>query len=172
LYGGAGRDRLSGRGGHDTLRPGVGGASIACGAGLDWVEPSSGDLLRSDCESIDGRRMSVYLIHPQPTRRGSGALGYRLSCPDRDEDDGGPEIERCTGIVQIRERGGGRLLATGSLPAGRWESHVITLSLTAPGRRLASRRDGVLAQVRLAYRYTSSGRTWTPAMRWGIRFKL
>ena len=172
LYGGAGRDRLTGHGGADLLRSGLGGGTISCGSGLDWVEARSGDDLAADCENLEGERVGVYRVLAYPTIRGSGELGYRLACPYRDEDDSGPSNELCTATVRIRERGGrARLLASGFLPAGRWDSKVITLRLTALGRRLASRRSSVRAVVRLAYRYQSSAVTFTPAMRWGMHFK-
>lgn len=171
FYGGAGRDRIFGHGGADMLRPGPGGGAISCGTGLDWVEARSEDHLDGDCESLEGARLGMFRVLAYPTTRGSGELGYRLSCPDRDEEDDGPGIERCTATVQIRERGGGgRLLAEGFLPAGRWEEHVITLRVTALGTRLASRRRGVRAMVRLAYRYRSGTQTFSPSMRWGMQF--
>ena len=170
LYGGEGHDRFIARDGADTIRPGSGGSRITCGRGADWVEPSSRDLLGRDCESIDGQRIGVYWVLAYPTTRGTGTPGYRLSCPDSEEEFGPPDT--CTGSIEYRD-GDGRLLASGVLPLGSWENEVIALTISGLGQDAARRAGGVRANARLAFRHFTGGkgRGSRLAMRWRVRFK-
>ena len=174
LFGRRGRDRLTGRGGHDAVRSGSGGGTISCGTSLDIAEAFSEDHVAADCENLDGQRVGIYGVVPAYRRkRRSGELGYRVSCPHRNEDDGGPVVELCSGSVQIRALTRARLLlAYGAVAAGRWSAKSITVHLTRAGKRLATRRQGVRANVRVRLRNNDGGATRTVAMRWRIQFIL
>jgi len=171
LLGRTGTDRLSGRGGKDTLVPGRGGGPIACGDGTDLVQPSSSlDQLDADCEQLYLVHLFIYGMPAYPRQVGPSELDFRAQCPENIDDAVEAPVERCSGVVQVREaRGGGRLLATGGFPLGLWVSRSVSLRLTPLGRRLASRHHGVQAIIRLAVRVPGHG---TAAARWGIRLGL
>ncbi len=170
LIGHGGRDRLVGRGEADHLVPGTDGGPLTCGSGLDWiVRPRSQDLVDPDCESVQAPEIGITHLPANPGDAGRGFLRYHATCPD---------LDRCSGSVRIREASGAeRLLASGEYPPRRWESvgvmsRRIKLRLTPVGSRLASRRGGVRATMRVEIRTRARGSTSSNALRWTIQLEL
>jgi hypothetical protein len=161
IDGQGGRDILIGRAGDDRFANGAG--PISCGRGNDVISrPSSRDDLGRGCERIS-RDIDIdpddYPAYPRVTRTGS--LQYVIHCFN-DSELGG--IQRCSGRVTLREaRGEHRRLGVGRFPPGRWTNRSVRVVLTPLGRRLASRRLGVRATVRL---------TIDSVIRWTIRLKV
>lgn len=170
LDGHRGRDRLIGRDGADELRRAEG--RVNCGDQRDRVawHRRSQAVLAADCE---------YLALPHPIYGGEKYVGvtatpvtasrtsvrFRVWCPPDDFD---PQLEeaivgRCgPGRLRMREtRGDRRTVAIGHLPAGRWYGRRVTARLTPLGRRLATRRDGVRARVRLTGYFSKGPLAWT-----------
>jgi Ca2+-binding RTX toxin-like protein len=92
LLAGAGRDRVDGRGGADTLAPGLEDEvdHVSCGAEVDTVEDADGDVLPPDCEwltsesqsKLDGRFVHV---HPRARRGGVEVQALCVLVPSRCE---------------------------------------------------------------------------------------
>ena len=143
LDGRAGEDRLIGRGGNDLLSHA--GRSISCGTGKDTFDggTSSRDLLPPDCEIITQaeQRLTAY---PQAVT--SRAVRFRVGCPTTEE--GSSLI--CSATLLLRQQASPRrLLASGRLRRGL-AGRSLHARLTPAGRRLAGRRRGVRATVRVA----------------------
>jgi hypothetical protein len=154
LTGGRGNDRLFGRGGWDDLDPGPGEDLTSCGRGRsDTVsEPRRGTLVTRDCESL---LMLALTADPYPRQITRGQAIYAISCPDFDEDDEYRDTG-CEGSARLSEASAPhRVLAQAPIPRGRRSANVerdLALPLTATGRRLATRRHGVRAVVRLHFK--------------------
>jgi hypothetical protein len=165
LDGGGGQNRLSGGGGSDLFEHAHG--SVFCGSGDDRVVGGrdSRDYPQPDCEVITPD-FDQSGISPYPEVR-HGRLSYAFSCfRDVDDDDGSLADPVCAVTLHIREASGGhRSLARGRLRRGHWDRRKVRVRLTARGRRLATRRRGVLAVVRLK---ESGQHSW----RWTIRLRL
>jgi hypothetical protein len=168
LDGRRGRDHLTGRGGADELR-GSGG-SVSCGRGrdTDLGGHSSHDFLQPDCEWLAPDDEAS--ISANPVAASSALARFRVTCPtglggDEGEDEVGG---RCAPVLRLQEaRGMRRTLARGQLPARAWNGHRLTARLTQLGRRLATRRHGTRALVRITGYYDHG-----PALRWTIHLKL
>jgi hypothetical protein len=168
LDGGPGLDTLSGRGDSDTLVNSEGIA--ACGPGAtDAVrgEVSAADILGRDCElvavghEIDELTGELMPAHPRPAN--ARALTFTVTCAFTEEGR-----ERCgDGKLLVREaRGQRRRIASGPLPERQWDHRRVRARLTTTGRRLVSRRGGILATVRIGnYRPFRT-------LRWTIRLEV
>ena len=143
LLGRRGFDRLSGRGGNDTLFPDRGGSRVSCGAGTDTSSrPSTKDWLASDCET-------AAWVPARPTLTATGSLRYTVPCEERADDDES-FIGECSAWLHVWQTGPhGRLLAKGATPLGHFHKRTFTIMLTAAGRRLAARRHTVTATLKL-----------------------
>jgi RTX calcium-binding nonapeptide repeat (4 copies) len=165
LDGGPGPDRLSGRGGDDQLL-GAGGP-IACGSGRDTVlgGRSTRDLLEPDCEVLAPDHGAEISANPVVSRR---RLRFVVGCPPNEDPDATSPVQACGGgQLRLRELGGRRrTLAVGRIPFGALEDRVVRARLTPLGRRLAARRRGVKAGVRIGG-YFGPG----SALRWAVRLK-
>ena len=174
IFGGTGADTLIGRGGDDQLgrtptpiglfdaapaRFGTRDDRVLCGAGRDWVWlPSLRTFIDATCETVfvrrtlppafGAQRRELWSVPAHPVRRGS-SMTYSVTC-SRDEDDEDPRRAalKCSGTVTLRDTRKNRLLATGTLPQGH-NVLAARLTFTPTGRRLATRRNGVRAFLRL-----------------------
>jgi hypothetical protein len=171
------RNTINGGGGHNTLRGGGGDdqleraqGPIACGGGDDIVITggSSRNFPQPDCERV--AREAFGREHPSyPEEVSRRQVVYRFSCyqpeePDEDLLDEGPRA--CSASLRLRESKGRRsLLARGRLKRGHWDQDDLRARLTPRGRRLASRRHGVRAIVRLEEDGLG------PPLRWTIRLR-
>jgi hypothetical protein len=167
LDGGRGRDRLSGRAGNDEFIRAEG--AVFCGGDIDTVRGgrSSRDFLQPDCELVASGYDGGTGANPgEVTRR---AVRFLLRCPLNDDEELIAPYRICgPGTLRLREVDGRqRVLAAGRFPAGRWDGRMVTARLTALGRRLAARRQGVHAKVRLGGYYPAG-----PSLRWSIRLKV
>ena len=168
IDGQGGRDTLIGRGSDDIFRNGRG--PISCGDGdFDLViAPRTADYLKPGCETIaplDGPGYPAY-----PTRVRARAVRYPIRCPLSEEE---LLRSRCSGSVTIKRAAAPhRRLAGGRSPRGRWEDRPVDVALTRVGRRLASARHGVLANVTLSIRKDERFAPTPQALRWTIRLQV
>ena len=175
IDGGGGRDRLFGRGGDDELAFRAG--SLSCGPGADAVNDNHdshiGRLARPrrrrevgyvqpDCETFQPDDFFTPLpAYPARLRR--SWVGYRVSCNLGLSGD----AIACSGAVELSETfGRHRRLGSRSFPRGRWEGHLVRVRLTSLGRRLAARRHGVRATIRII------GAPIGSPLRWTIQLKV
>ena len=109
------------------------------------------------------------MISANPVAVFRRSVRFRIQCPVNEDGDGTSPYLTCgPGPLRLREHDGERrMLAQGRLPAGEWAGRLVNVRLTALGRRLATRRHGVRARVRLAGYNPGS-----PALRWNIRLKV
>ena len=163
LAGNGGYNRLVGRGGADLLMPGPGGGRAACGPGGDSVDVAGGRaFLQPDCETAADGVLLDLPAYPQPTRR--GGLRYRARCPWAGPDAFVIYVS-CSGTLRIVDTSSRhRLLAHATIPRGR-RPRVVPLRLTARGRRLATRRQGIPGVVRVRGHHY-------PATRWTIKLRI
>jgi hypothetical protein len=172
LIGRGGDDVLVGRGRDDRLTPGRGDDRISCGAGsADIAGPTDvGDRLGGGCEMLDASDIGIYPLTVRP-RRADGAFVYAVTCPEAHADSAAL-YARCIPTVHLREAlGAHRLLGVGSLPWGRWATEDVHVRITALGRRLTTRRRGVLTTIRLGIRLRDEGETFTRTARWTTRLR-
>ncbi len=178
LVGMGGRDQLLGGGGADTLgghsRLGrAAGDRAQCGPGHDGVfGPRAADVLDDRCETVllPGRSRLLgpdvwsFALPARPETRPGGRLVYRYPCA-------GPlSGESCSGTIRIAEpTGRRRLLATGAFRRRRGSSDV-ALALTPLGRRLAGRRSGVPATLRVVHEQHDPPARLPPSA-WTFQFK-
>jgi RTX calcium-binding nonapeptide repeat (4 copies) len=156
---------------------GTRGDTVLCGRGLDRLwHPSSTTFIDPSCEWVfvsrtlpatfpKGQREGDWAMRAYPRRHGS-SMTYSVDCsgPDSDESARWAAV-RCAGTVTLRDTSRRRrLLATGTLPRGHL-TLVARLRFTPIGRRLASRRQGVQASLRVRGKNL-------PTARWTIRLKL
>jgi RTX calcium-binding nonapeptide repeat (4 copies) len=174
LNGGRGDDRLVGRGGTDHLDPGPGEGLASCGRGRrdDVEDPRRGTLVTGDCETVFfGDEVS---FSPYPDRIGRTRVGYDIECPTVDTAGEIPP-KPCEGSARLSTASApNRVLAAAPIPRGPWtyETLDLALPLTATGRRLAGRRRGVLAVVRMNFR-DGRGPIDEPSLyAWTIRLKV
>jgi RTX calcium-binding nonapeptide repeat (4 copies) len=168
-----GRDRLSGRGGTDELRRAEG--RVSCGTDGDtfFGGHSWRDFPQPDCEVLAPQAIPSPnpIMRPYPVAVFRRSVRFRIQCPFDEVGDSPSLYLPCgPGRLRLSEAvGGRRLLAKGRLPAGEWgrRGRLVNVRLTALGRRLATRRHGVRARVRLAGYYRDG-----PALRWSIRLKV
>ena len=178
LQGGGGADRLIGRGRNDafygtltftqpTFAPDEGPDSFSCGPGRDLILPvEADDFVRPDCETVgsDDGRLS-YVFRPYPSRTQGATAIFRIGCPFDIENLEDERPTRCHGRIMITEAARRRrLLGRGEIASGR-DERAVHVALTDAGERLAKRRRGVLAVIRVR------GRNLGPTA-WTIRLKL
>jgi hypothetical protein len=167
LDGGGGRDTLAGRDNNDYFRNADG--PISCGGGEDSIfDPVAADYARRGCETAlrhpEGSG-TTSLVYPERVR--PRVVGYRVQCPTEEEE---LFLLWCVGRVTMRQATGGRRrLADGRSRRGRWKDHGFDVALTRLGRRLASRRSGVLSTVTFSVRAHGAP---VVVMRWTIRLKV
>jgi hypothetical protein len=164
IDGRGGRDELRGRGGDDQFSNG--GGRTSCGTGVDvFFKPRSADILKSDCETVSphdypevSRELPAY-----PTAVKPRVAVYRFSC-GRDPDEG--TVDSCSATLTVRKATGKpRQLGSARIPSGPWMNRRVKIRLTPLGRRLASRRNGVQATMRIAIRDRL-------ALRWTIQLTI
>lgn len=166
LDGHRGRDRLSGRGGSDELLRAEG--RVTCGTERDTYRGGRSwrDFLQPDCEVLAPEYAAMISANPVAVFRRS--VRFHIQCPFDEEDVESTSRRTCgPGPLRLREVRGRRMLANGHLPAGEWAGRWVYVRLTALGRRLATRRHGARARVRLAGYYPGG-----PPLRWSIRLKV
>jgi hypothetical protein len=165
---GDGDDRVSGGAGNDYLDGGKGVDAPSCGTGRDVVMSTTlGELLGPLCDVVGVGRIGGFLpLLPRPTSVSRRAVVVRAAClPDPDED-----YHPCRGTVKLHEAGGRRRLfarATFALE-GHVSEREVRLRLTPLGRRLVSRRGGVLTDVSHRATFTD-GTAETLKADWTIR---
>jgi hypothetical protein len=187
ILGGEGADTLIGRAGDDEFGttppppdgvlpredPGLIGSQedrVFCGGGIDrvWL-PSADTFIDSTCETVFARRTlplkfrtqrhEFWPVPAQPVSHGS-AMTYSVNCSgEEDDDDPRRAALKCSGTVTLRDTRKNRLLASGTLPKGHF-AITARLKFTTTGRRLASRREGVRAFLRVRGRNLPTA-TWT-----------
>jgi hypothetical protein len=190
IFGGQGADTLVGRGGDDELgttpRPiglfdavparfGNRDDRVFCGGGFDrvWL-PSRATFIAASCERLVVRRTlpprfraqrrEFWHVPARPVRHGS-SMTYSVNCSfEEDDEDPRRAALRCSGTVTLRDTRKKRLLASGRLPRGHYVL-AARLKFTPTGRRLAARRKGVRAFLRVRGRNL-------PTASWTIRIKL
>ena len=147
LSGGGGDDRLVGRGGDDQFTPGGGMDVVRCGAGTDNIgQAKRTTLVPRDCETLSWGDTS---FRPYPARISGDRLMYEVMCPYANSDD---EQTPCRGSVRLTETTKPRrLIAFAPIRRAGWGwndgPRELAVPLTAAGRRLAGRRDGVVVTV-------------------------
>jgi hypothetical protein len=167
LRGGTGRDRIRGGAGPDAIVPGRGRDRPGCGRGTDAISwPQAGELLGRRCEVVrfpfGETREDTLSFSPHPRAVTTAAATFRLACPDFALLDG--ELASCRGPLTLRD-GARRLLGRGTIAdSGQRASFPVRVDLNARGRRLASRRDGVVATASIRGRRL-------PARDWTIRLR-
>ena len=195
ISGGGGRDRLVGRGGDDrfgqppimetasvqhplvdAVATGSRADKVSCGPGQDrtWY-PTATTYVDPACEVLyvhrtlpprfGRQRRTIGWLAAYPKAHGS-SLSYSVSCTDpEDEEDGPWPGLQCAGTVTLRDTSPQRrLLAVGTLPRAHY-TLVTRLQFTAAGRRLAARRHGVRAVMRIRGKNL-------PTATWTIRLEL
>jgi hypothetical protein len=186
IRGGRGPDTLTAGLGTDTLRGGrgndilfvrrTGSDAVSCGRqrGDTVVDPSRRDLVKRDCEdavfNYGTRQMSLDAF---PHRRDSTSATFDLRCPSDEVLDG--ETIAIAGRMRLRRATGDRaLLGRATIPrkpgrrCGDEDNPLrvrVRIELNERGRRLASRPDGVLAEVGITGFHL-------PDARWRIRLKV
>jgi hypothetical protein len=173
LAGGPGHDRLVGRGGDDgfggaafggiwlstPIEGTAAGDAISCGSGVDSIwRPERGEYIEPRCEALtlpSGNANAYPALHGR-------SLTEKTVCPIPEESR-----DTCSGTVTIRDTARRhRLLAAGAIPRTGGETGILAhLRLTTTGRRLAARRQGVLATIRIRGHNL-------PRASWKIRLKL
>jgi hypothetical protein len=176
INGGRGADRIFGRGNWDSVDPGAGEDIVSCGpSSIDSVnDPRRTTLVARDCESVSvGGFRGLYAPYPKLIDR--NRVTYELTCPGPVDDGLGPPSS-CAGSARLSTASSPyRVLAAAPIPRGQWlygQELQLGLPLTAVGRRLAARRRGVRAVVRIHFR-DGPGRRDEPALfAWMIRLTL
>jgi Ca2+-binding RTX toxin-like protein len=175
IDGGGGRDRINGRGGDDMLAANAG--TVECGHGRDSVRRSSFSsfidvflaYLTRDCEAIEGDHFENPLpAYPALAR--PRFVRYRVGAVLGVEGEAVPT----SGSVRLEEAfGRQRLLARARFRAG---GTLVTVPLTALGRRLASRRRGVKSAVLLTHKIAPDAEPENPGgtvyLEWIIQLKV
>jgi Ca2+-binding RTX toxin-like protein len=170
IQGGRGSDQLIGRSGDDEVDPGSGDDHVSCGGGEDRVSNARrSTFAQRSCESL------VWIddsFAAYPTLLSGNRLLYEVFCPEVNDFDG-RRPPPCAGSARISAASGPRrLLGAGAIARGRWEyprAFRLVIPLTATGRRLAMRPQGVRAVVRFRFRKLPERKT---AFAWTIRLKL
>lgn len=164
LYGDAGNDRLYGGPGDDVIGPGAGFDLISCGRGREEVvNPGSGDFVEPSCERLtrfvgDGDFDASWRPYPLSVNRSRAV--FEVACLVSDFP------QPCGGSISLRAVGRrSRLLGRVRFPVRERAARRVAVALTETGRRLASRRGGVIAVVSVAGRNTA-------ASGWRIKFRV
>ena len=156
---------------------GTRGDTVVCGRGVDRLwHPSSTTFIDSTCEwlfvsrtlpaAFPKRQREIdWALRAYPRRHGS-SMTYSVDCSSPENDDNARWAAlRCAETVTLRDTSRRRrLLATGTLPRGHL-TLVAQLRFTPIGRRLAARRQGVRASLRVRGKNLPTGR-------WTIRLKF
>ena len=190
IHGGRGADRIFGRGNWDWLDPGAGEDIVSCGPSsapdprpdlptlggplVDYVsEPRRTTLVARDCETVSvGGERAIYAPYPRQIAR--DRLTYQLRCP-RPNDVDSDDPSSCAGSARLSTASSPhRVLAAAPIPRGAWlhgQELQLAVPLTVAGRRLAARRHGVRAVVRIHFRDGPSPREDPALFAWMIRLK-
>lgn len=156
---------------------GTSGDTVACGSGvLDVVwRPSSETYIGRTCKHLvvprtlpptfGPERHTAWGLSAYPKRHGS-SMTYSVMCSSEENDDDPRWAAlKCAGTVTLRDTSRQkRMLATGTIPRGHG-TLVARLKFTTYGRRLAARRTGVRALLRVRGNNL-------PTAAWTIRLKL
>ena len=158
IDGGAGADVLRGGLGADGLLGGPGVDSLFCGGGRDTAfADRRADYVAPDCEWVTFQSPRLkYTGRAYPH-----GLRFRIGCPHFAQRHDDP----CSGRLSLREsRGKRRLLGDGNI-SPRTSRKPVRVKLRRLGRKLAARRKGVRAEVKLFG-------THFPQIGWTIRLRV
>jgi Ca2+-binding RTX toxin-like protein len=177
IRGGRGADRILARGGDDSIDPGPGEDVVSCGPSqfFDYVhDPRRTTLVGSDCELVTvGSFRATY--DPYPKRIDRDRLTFELYCPGPDDEEFGSPSS-CAGSARLTTASAPhRVLAAAPIRRGpwmEWQRLQLALPLTAAGQRVADRRRGVRAVVRVHFRDGPGPREEPALFAWMIRLKL
>ena len=174
LYGGDGRDQLIGGYEGDFFEPGAGIDSLSCGLSLDNIaSPVAGEFLDEACEAIGfaptpRARWNTFPLDTYPKQVSRTAAKFAIGCPQFDPGEEF-EIKTCAGTLTLRKTYG-RHLVLGRARIKDHGPYYVRVKLTAAGRRLVRRKDGVVTNVSL--RGAKSVGYSLPKVAWTIRLKL
>jgi hypothetical protein len=147
LDGGAGPDRLIGRGATDWLLPGRDADRVSCGRRADavWQGVGAWDFLAPDCERLQTGDPD---LDPYPLAVTRTAVEYDIACPEVGED---ADFVPCHGTMSFMQAARPHaLLARGRFSSADLDSvHHVHANLTRLGRALTARQQGVLATARI-----------------------
>jgi RTX calcium-binding nonapeptide repeat (4 copies) len=186
LIGGPGFNVITGGRGDDIIASGPAGNSITGGRGLETYRcsrsvdhiyrPDPGELLGPLCEVIDFSpgEFGSFAFPPLPVRTTRRAAWFRIGCPRPDEES--DDFHPCTAVLKLQGGRGNRLLGRAEferLERTTPPPESVRVKLTRVGRRLAARRNGVVATVRFRSS-TPDASTFDPnktAVAWTIRLR-